>query len=46
MTWTIVILHGYKFSTENELAWVSEIPVYICTLNGMPFTLCRLFNAT
>jgi hypothetical protein len=23
MTWMIVMSHGYKFSMENELAWVS-----------------------
>jgi hypothetical protein len=45
-TWTTVILHGYKFSTENELAWVSEIPVCICTVNGMPSTLGRRVPAS
>jgi hypothetical protein len=28
MTWMIVILHGYKFSMENELAWVSIMELF------------------
>ena len=30
MTWMIVMLHGYKFSMENELAWVSTLELF-CT---------------
>ena len=28
MTWMIVMLHGYKFSMENELAWVSIMELF------------------